>query len=59
MDNLYIYIKDVQDYMLFELLVGFYNCRISMKDDLYFVVEGTPEDIKAFGEYWIHRNEMD
>lgn len=58
MDNLYIFKSDVDDFNKFELMISLYNCRISQEDTLYFVLEGTSEDIDTFKEFWIHRNEM-
>ena len=50
-DAIYIFKSDTID-PGFKNLVYLYNCRIINSDDLYYKVEGNPEDIEAFREAW-------
>lgn len=52
MDSMPIFKSDVYDKTSFELLLSLYDCRISSIEDAYYIVEGTPENLEDFRNYW-------
>ena len=57
-DNLYIFKADVEDQEDFKSMVGLHNCVIVQEDDLYYILEGSPEDIESFCQDWSKREEF-
>lgn len=56
-DNLYIFKADVEDQDAFEFMIGLHNCVLAQEDDLYYILEGSPEDIESFHQDWDKRKE--
>lgn len=52
-DNLYIFKFDVKDRDAFDSLIGLHNCIVAKEDELYYIVEGSPEDIEMLRQDWI------
>lgn len=46
-ENLYVW-SDGLNFDIFESIVLLHNCRISLIDDDYYVVEGSSEDLDSF-----------
>ena len=57
-DNLYIFKSDVEDLDNFESMIGLHNCVLVQEDDLYYILEGSPEDIEFFRQDWDKRKEF-
>lgn len=52
-DTIHIFKSDVTDRDKFESAVGLHECIIASEDDLYFTIEGSPENIESFRSYCI------
>ncbi len=57
-DDLYIFKTDVTDLDYFESTIGLHNCVLAQEDDLYYILEGSPEDIESFRQDWGKRKEF-
>ncbi len=53
-----IFKSDVSDKTSFELLLSLYDCRIGSVEDKYYIIEGDPENIEDFREYWSDRGDF-
>lgn len=51
-DNLYIFKADVEDLDDFKSMIGLHNCVLAQEDDLYYILEGSPEDMETFRQDW-------
>lgn len=56
--NLYIFKSDVKDLDDFESIIGLHNCVLAQEDDLYYIIEGSLEDIESFCQDWGKRKEF-
>lgn len=57
-DDLYIFKTDVKDLDHFESMIGLHNCVLAQEDNLYYILEGSPEDIESFRQDWGKRKEF-
>ncbi len=57
-DNLYIFKSDIEDLDYFESIIGLHNCVLAQEDDLYYILEGSPEDIESFRQDWVKCKEF-
>lgn len=54
-DKLYIFKSDVEDLDYFESVIVLHNCVLAQEDDLYYILEGSPEDVESFHQDWSQR----
>ena len=57
-DSLYIFKADVESQDDFESMIGLHNCVLAQEDDLYYILEGSPEDLESFHQDWDKRKEL-
>ena len=57
-DNLYIFKADVESQDDFESMIGLHNCVLAQEDDLYYILEGSSENIESFHQDWDKRKEF-
>ena len=48
-----IFRSDVDSFESFELLIGLYDLKIADIEDDYYILEGSPENLNEFRNYWI------
>lgn len=48
----YVFKNQVEDRINFENLLLLFNVRIASEQEQVYVIEGSPDDIDAFIEYW-------
>lgn len=56
--NLYILKSDVEDLDDFESIIRLHNCILVQEGDLYYILEGSPEDIESLCQDWEKRKEF-
>lgn len=57
-DHIYIFKSDVKDIDEFNNIIHLHNCILIYEDDLYYTLEGTPENAESFRQDWINRQEL-
>ena len=62
-DHLYIFKSDVSDIESFKNSIGLHNCRLinglyTTEEELYYILEGSPEDVESFRQDWNKQNRI-
>lgn len=57
-DYIYIFKSDVKDIDMFNNILHLHNCILTYEDDLYYILEGSPEDVESLRQDWIKRQEL-
>ena len=59
-DRLYVFKSDIKDEEPFINSVNLHNCMLvnMPSNDLYYILEGSPEDVESFRQDWNKQNRI-